>query len=147
MRTVTDAALHEVAADLVLVLIDDGSGKLIERSRVRNPRFLTASRDDAFGALSPERLAEHFASDKRLRVHGEHCAQYFSHVPERYAASMLVTQLTMAARTIGYIAALSFTPNKLFDEGQRKLLSIVSDRAAAAIENAKLYEDLQATFS
>jgi HD-GYP domain-containing protein (c-di-GMP phosphodiesterase class II) len=60
---------------------------------------------------------------------------------------MLVTHLLMGGRTIGYIAALSFTPQKAFDEGQRKLLSIVSDRAAAAIENAKLYEDLKGTFS
>jgi HD-GYP domain-containing protein (c-di-GMP phosphodiesterase class II) len=35
---------------------------------------------------------------------------------------------------------------KRFDEGQRKLLSIIGSRAAAAIENARLYEDLQATF-
>ncbi|HEX4351887.1 MAG TPA: HD-GYP domain-containing protein, partial [Polyangiales bacterium] len=41
----------------------------------------------------------------------------------------------------------SFSPRKTFDEGQRKLLSIVSDRAAAAIENAKLYENLKGTFS
>ena len=42
--------------------------------------------------------------------------------------------------------ALSFTPNCRFDEGKRKLLRIVGNRAAAAIENAKLYEDLKATF-
>ena len=35
---------------------------------------------------------------------------------------------------------------KRFDEGQRKLLRIVGSRAAAAIENARLYEDLRATF-
>jgi HD-GYP domain-containing protein (c-di-GMP phosphodiesterase class II) len=80
-------------------------------------------------------------------MHGERCVPFFASQPELPAVSMLATQLTMAGRTIGYIAALSFTPNKLFDEGQRKLLSIVSDRAAAAIENAKLYEDLKATFS
>ena len=39
-----------------------------------------------------------------------------------------------------------FTKGKRFDEGQRKLLSIVGSRAAAAIENARLYEDLRATF-
>jgi len=41
---------------------------------------------------------------------------------------------------------MSLTAAKRFDEGQRKLLSIVASRAAAAIENARLYEDLQATF-
>jgi HD-GYP domain-containing protein (c-di-GMP phosphodiesterase class II) len=35
---------------------------------------------------------------------------------------------------------------KRFDEGQRKLLQIVTNRASAAIENARLYEDLKATF-
>ncbi|MCA9582894.1 MAG: HD-GYP domain-containing protein, partial [Myxococcales bacterium] len=41
---------------------------------------------------------------------------------------------------------VSYTPKKKFDEGQRKMLTIVANRAAAAIENARLYEDLQATF-
>ena len=43
-------------------------------------------------------------------------------------------------------AVASFTKGKRFDEGQRKMLSIVASRAAAAIENARLYEDLRATF-
>ena len=147
MRNVTDAALHEAAADVVLVTLDDGSGSHFERARVVNPRFLTPLGDEAFGQLSQTQLAEHFAGDKKLRVHGERCLHYFSTEPALPIASMLVTHLTMAGRTIGYLAALSFTANKLFDEGQRKLLSIVSDRAAAAIENAKLYEDLKGTFS
>ena len=147
MRTVTDAALHEVAADVVVVLLDDGSGNVVERTRVRSPRLLSSLEDESFGALSAQRLAAHFAQDKRLRVHGERCAEYFRLEPERPVVSMLVTQLTVTGHAVGFIAALSFSPNKLFDEGQRKLLSIVSDRAAAAIENARLYEDLKATFS
>jgi response regulator RpfG family c-di-GMP phosphodiesterase len=147
MRNVTDAALHEVAADVVLVLLDDGSGSHFERARVVNPRFLTPLGDEAFGRVSQPLLAAHFAGDKKLRMHGERCLSYFETAPALPIASMLVTHLTMSGRTIGYLAALSFTANKLFDEGQRKLLSIVSDRAAAAIENAKLYEDLKGTFS
>jgi HD-GYP domain-containing protein (c-di-GMP phosphodiesterase class II) len=49
-------------------------------------------------------------------------------------------------RMIGFIFLASFTNGKRFDEGQRKLVSIIASRAAAAIENARLYEDLQATF-
>ena len=52
----------------------------------------------------------------------------------------------MKGRVVGWICVASFTKNKRFDEGQRKLLSIVGSRAAAAIENARLYEDLRATF-
>jgi putative nucleotidyltransferase with HDIG domain len=47
---------------------------------------------------------------------------------------------------MGFLAAASTQPVKRFEEGSRKLLSIVASRAAAAIENAKLYEDLQDTF-
>src|SRR5262249_31153989 len=46
----------------------------------------------------------------------------------------------------GFISVCSFTAGKRFDEGQRKLLSIIGSRAAAAIENARLYEELRATF-
>jgi len=49
-------------------------------------------------------------------------------------------------RLIGWLTVMSLTQGKRFDEGQRKLLSIIASRAAAAIENARLYEDLQATF-
>jgi response regulator RpfG family c-di-GMP phosphodiesterase len=144
MRNVTDAAIHEVDADLVSVWLQDGTGEFFERARVQNPRFAPAG---ATGMLSCARLVEHFADDKRLRVHGERCLPFFSTPPEIPLSSMLATQLTMSGRPIGFLAALSFTTNRIFDEGQRKLLSIVSDRAAAAIENAKLYEDLKATFS
>jgi len=147
MRTVTDAAIHEVYADLVMVLVDDGSGHWVERSRVRNPKFVHRSADADLGVLSVEKLAEHFALNHRLLVHGSHCVQFFVEEPAVVATSLLVTQLTSPSGTIGYIAALSYTPNRRFDEGQRKLLRIMSDRAAAAIDNARLYEDLKATFS
>jgi HD-GYP domain-containing protein (c-di-GMP phosphodiesterase class II) len=58
----------------------------------------------------------------------------------------MAVPLRVQNRLIGFIAVASFTPSKRFDEGQRKLLSIIGSRAAAAIENARLYEDLQATF-
>jgi HD-GYP domain-containing protein (c-di-GMP phosphodiesterase class II) len=147
MRTVTEAALHEVAADVVFVMLEDGSGKVVERTRVRNSGFSSTLQLSELGELSIAHLDRHFATDRRLRVHGERCRELFAVLPKQTPVSMLVTQLMMSSRNIGYIAALSLTPNKSFDEGQRKLLSIVSDRAAAAIENAKLYENLKATFS
>src|SRR5262249_47688429 len=54
--------------------------------------------------------------------------------------------LRVRERLVGFFVLASFTRGKKFDEGQRKLLSIIASRAAAAIENARLYEDLQATF-
>jgi HD-GYP domain-containing protein (c-di-GMP phosphodiesterase class II) len=60
--------------------------------------------------------------------------------------SLLAVPLRMKQRLLGFIAVASFSKTKRFDEGQRKLLAIVGSRAAAAIENARLYEDLRATF-
>src|SRR5690606_35711137 len=54
--------------------------------------------------------------------------------------------LSMRQRTMGFLGVVSYTRGKKFDEGQRKMLRMVANRAAAAIENAKLYEDLKATF-
>lgn len=41
--------------------------------------------------------------------------------------------------------AYSFVPERKFNEGQRKAISIIVSRAAALIENARLYENLKTT--
>jgi HD-GYP domain-containing protein (c-di-GMP phosphodiesterase class II) len=58
----------------------------------------------------------------------------------------MAVPLRIGARFMGFISLVSFTKSRRFEEGQRKLLSIIASRAAAAIENARLYQDLQDTF-
>jgi response regulator RpfG family c-di-GMP phosphodiesterase len=145
MRTVIGAAIDEVAADAVTVLLDDGQDGYFVRARVVNPAFVAPDFDP--GRISPERLGAYFKHERRLKIHGRQGLQFFDELPRgAELESMIVTRMTMSARTIGYMAVCSFTHGKLFDEGQRKLLRIVADRAAASIENAKLYEDMKATF-
>src|SRR5664279_2186149 len=72
--------------------------------------------------------------------------ELFRALPARQVQSVTIIALKARERLIGWIAAASITQSKRFDEGQRKLLSIIASRAAASIENARLYEDLQATF-
>jgi response regulator RpfG family c-di-GMP phosphodiesterase len=144
MGTVTDAAVHEVAADAVTILLDDGEGSFFERAREVNPDFRG---DGDFGELDWRALDAYFAEERPLRVHGSEGLAFFAQEPEALTLqSLLVTTLRVRNKTIGYLGAMSFTRGKKFDEGQRKLLSIVAGRAAAAIENAKLYEDLKGTF-
>src|SRR5207237_8754001 len=45
-------------------------------------------------------------------------------------------------RVIGMLNAYSYTRGYKFTEGQRKMLSVLANRAAVSIENARLYEDL-----
>src|SRR5208337_5573313 len=70
----------------------------------------------------------------------------FATPPVAPLISLVSVALRMKTRLLGWIAVASFTKQKRFNEGNRKLLSIVGSRAAAAIENARLYEDLRATF-
>ena len=78
--------------------------------------------------------------------HGARARELFAAHPSRQVQSITIIALKMRDRLLGWIAVVSLTASKRFDEGQRKLLSIIASRAAAAIENARLYEDLQATF-
>ncbi|MFK7992024.1 MAG: HD domain-containing phosphohydrolase [Sandaracinaceae bacterium] len=144
MRTVTDAAIHEVDADQVVVMLDDGEGHFYERACELHPDFRPRS---GVGGLNPETLAEHFVDSNNLRVSGPKAKHYLLDVPDDLTPnSFVATPLSMRQRVIGFLGVVSYTHGKNFDEGQRKLLRMVGNRAAAAIENAKLYEDLKATF-
>lgn len=153
IRTVTGAAIDEVNADVVMIMLDDGEGGFKEHSRVVHPeftqeRFPAYTGEKVFGTLSTDKLEQHFSEEHRLRADGERALRFFDTLPVGVElSSMVVTHLKMTGRTVGFMAACSFKPGRMFDEGHRKLLAIVSDRAAASIENANLYEDLQATFS
>lgn len=145
LRTVIDAAFDEVEADQVSILLDDGFGGFYERENLPHPRLRPGVN---LGHLDPDTLRAHFEDDKPLRVQGEAASSYFKEpIPEAPAVqSLAVTRLRARGAIIGFLAVASYTRGKRFDEGQRKLLHIVANRASAAIENAKLYEDLQATF-
>ena len=144
LQTITDAALHEVDADAVLVLLRDPEEGFFERAREVNPTF--NSRGE-IGALDPEALVTWFERERPLRVHGEECLPFFSQAPETdRPESFIATRLTVRTETIGFLCLISFTRGRRFDEAQRKLIQIVSNRASAAIENARLYEDLKLTF-
>ena len=144
MRTVTDAAIHEVDADQVVVLLDDGEGGYYERSCELHPDFRPRS---GVAKLNPIALHEYFEEGTALRAKGKDAHTYLSEIPPDITPhSFIATRLMMRQRIIGFLGVVSYTRGKHFDEGQRKLVRMVGNRAAAAIENAKLYEDLQATF-
>jgi response regulator RpfG family c-di-GMP phosphodiesterase len=145
VQTVVHAALDEVSGDVVFVLLENGEGGFFERQRAINPGFVREGFHP--GKLSVANLADHFQGDRRLKVHGRQGLAFFEELPRgAELASLMATRMVMSTRTIGYMAVCSFSQEKLFDEGQRKLLRMVADRAAASIENAQLYEDMKATF-
>jgi HD-GYP domain-containing protein (c-di-GMP phosphodiesterase class II) len=143
LATLGETALHELEGDLVSTWLDDGEGGVFERQRLVQP---TSTQKDIFGHLSARAIVEHFGSDATLLEQGVKGARFFEEPPELPPVSILAVPLKMKSRLLGFICVVSFSKTRRFDEGQRKLLSIVASRAAAAIENARLYEDLRATF-
>jgi response regulator RpfG family c-di-GMP phosphodiesterase len=144
LATVGDTGLHEIQGDLVSTWLDDGEGGYFERQRLVQSRAMGTSND--FGKLNPTAFVQHFAVDPMLLEHGQKGIRFFGTQPQVPLVSVLSVPLRIKQRFVGFIAVVSFTKTKRFDEGQRKLLAIVGSRAAAAIENARLYEDLRATF-
>lgn len=143
LSTLSDSALSEVRADVVATWLDDGEGGFFERG-VEYASGFGAQTDH--GALRPESIVRRLKKGDPIVEHGLRAADLYATPPPRPLSSIAIVPMKMRERLIGWLAVISLTPSKRFDEGQRKLLSIIASRAAAAIENARLYEDLQATF-
>ncbi len=187
LHTVTDAALHEIEADQVSVVLSDGMGGFFERARELHPAFAKhvedfladpelskaeyvrspARHDTASGSSASEAppppvdglaipllssldasaLLAYFAEDRPLRVHNAAAGPYLVVGDPAFAvASLMVTPLFARKKVVGFLGVLAYSRGKKFDEGQRKLLRMIATRASAAIDNARLYEDLKATF-
>jgi len=142
LSTVADSALLEMHADLLSTWLDD-SGSFFERQHIVSPQLKGPVE---IAALDPRALANHFAASPTLVEQGNKGMRFFSGPVHPALQSFTAVPLKMKQRLFGWIAVASVTTGKRFDEGQRKLLSIIGSRAAAAIENARLYEDLRATF-
>jgi response regulator RpfG family c-di-GMP phosphodiesterase len=142
LTTVGDSALNEIHADLVSTWLDDGEGGFFERQHIEQPGLELGP----LGAIHPQIVSDHLTQDQTLVEQGTNALKFFSVAPAAPVVSLMAVPLKIKRRLLGWVALASFNKATRFDEGHRKLLSIIGARAAAAIENARLYEDLQATF-
>lgn len=158
VQTLMTAAVHEVDADEAISFLANGEGGFEVRDSQLNPQF--TKRGLRF-IPNPQTLLERLSTQKHLRLQGPTILELGEHqnasnppgTQESEAASEPLVPISMMAfplevrnEPIGFLCVFSYTKGKLFDEGQRKLLRMITSRAAAAIENAKLYQDLKATF-
>jgi response regulator RpfG family c-di-GMP phosphodiesterase len=167
LATISDTALFELQGDLVSTWLDDGEGGYFERQRLLQssetargslrdpttdmppshsslPSGVSPGREH--GVIAPKAFIDYYAANSELLEQGARAVRFFSSPSGPPVVSLVSVPLRMKTRLLGWIAVASFTKQKRFNEGHRKLLSIVGSRAAAAIENARLYEDLRATF-
>ncbi len=143
VETVTTGGLTEVRADFVSTWLQNGEGGYFERKLGRAAHMPEIVFE---GIIDAAVVGTRLALDEFIAEHGPRAAALFAKQPAPAAESVVVVPLQMRSRLLGWIAVTSVTAHKRFDEGQRKLLSLIASRAAASIENAQLYENLQATF-
>ncbi len=143
LETMAESCLSEVHGDLVSTWLDDGEGGLFERQHIEGQGVPAGAQ---LGRLDPAAVLAQLKPDAFVLDQGTRGLRFFGEPPQIPLESLVVVPLRVQKKIAGFLAVASFTKLKKFDEGQRKLLSIIASRAAAAIENAKLYSDLQATF-
>jgi HD-GYP domain-containing protein (c-di-GMP phosphodiesterase class II) len=90
-----------------------------------------------------DELVGYFGRGSPILAHGVKANRFFTTVGgDRPLVSYTAVPLQVASRVIGMLNVYSFTRGKQFDESARKMLTILASRAAVAIENARLYDDL-----
>ncbi|MEJ7602527.1 MAG: HD domain-containing phosphohydrolase [Kofleriaceae bacterium] len=142
LDVVLRAALDEVKADVATLHLRGAAGTFEQRLKIvsatdASPRSGLPS--PAFGVL-----LEQFAQGVPILAHGGKASRYFteSSAPNELT-SFLAVPLQVRGSMVGVLDVFSFTPGKKFDEGHRKMLSVLASRAASAIDNARLYGELR----
>ena len=142
LDVILKAALRETSADAAtLFLRDVKTGAYQERVKLLGDEGGTKG-----GLPTPafDALVQRFGKGQPVISHGEPAGRFFL---EPHAGAELVSFLSVplqvASDVIGVVNVYSFTAGKRFDEGQRKMLTVLASRAAGAIDNARLYEDLR----
>src|SRR5262245_30084868 len=145
LDVVLHAALDEVKADVAtLHLLDSRSGKYEERVKLAAAETQSPSSlpSPAFSALTSQ-----FTSGTPILAHGGKAGRFFSEgAAPADLTSFVAVPLLVRGDLVGVLNVFSFTHGKKFDEGHRKMLSVLASRAASALDNARLYGELLASY-
>lgn len=141
LDVVLRSAIDEVKADIAtLHLLDPKTGDFEERVRLVSGEGHSVP-TPAFGVLT-----EQFAQGVPILAHGGRAARFFTESQaQEDLSSFVAVPLQVRGNMVGVMNVFSFTAGKKFDEGHRKMLAVLASRAASAIDNARLYNELYAS--
>ena len=144
LDTILKASVKETGADIAtLHLRDAKSGQYEERLKMLGG----ASSVERVPTPSFELLTERFDRGQTVVSHGDSASRFFAGAlggaDGKELVSFLSVPVQIGAYVQGVVNVYSFTRGKKFDEGHRKMLTVLSSRAATAIDNARLYDDLR----
>jgi response regulator RpfG family c-di-GMP phosphodiesterase len=121
---------------------DDSTGEFTLQSSQVHPDAPPGVQE---GKLDLEKVLREMEERKAVIAQAQAASDFFIRPPENLTAFM-GAPLVAREWTFGILTAHSATAGTRYMEGQRKLLTMLASRAAAAIDNARLYNNLQQTF-
>jgi response regulator RpfG family c-di-GMP phosphodiesterase len=141
LKLIVDLVRQNFDADGVSIIVGDPDhpGSYISRSGGGETRLDV--RSDA--------ILERMIAGDAVLAHGDDVGRWLESPDraERRVHSFMAAPLKIRGATFGLVGATSARREKRFTEGQRKGLAILGGRAANAIETARIYKNLQQTFT
>ena len=143
LESTLSAAIKNIGCDVAAVYIrEENVDDLRLASHLVHPDAPPGAQE---GRLDLVALLEEVKEKRAIIAQVPAANDYFIKAPDDLVAFMGVPLVTRE-RTFGLLTATSCTAGTRFMEGQRKLLSMLASRSAAAIDNATLFNNLQQTF-
>lgn len=134
LTAIVDTVHEQVAADRVSLMLFDGDA---HADRGAEPAIAKADLTPAGLAISGAQI-----------INGGRIFEYLAESPHTETVdSMLVTPLSRGGERFGVLLAVREDGRRGFTEGERKLLTIIADRAAVAVQNAALFNTLERSFT
>ena len=121
------ATLDESSGDVAsLHLQDPKTSAYVERIKLTSEGF-TPIPEGHMPSLQLSELQGHLAAGRPILAHGASALRFFSSTsPKHPLVSYVALPLQVAGRLIGMLNVFSFTPTLKFDEGARKMLSVLA---------------------
>jgi len=143
LDVILHAALDEMDGDVATLHLQSPiNGSYEERLRLVRDNHDQVKRSAMPTPNLPE-LLNAYKTGRPILAHGVKANRFFgTSGADKQLVSYSSVPLQIASRIVGMLNVFSFTRGKKFDEGQRKMLSVLASRAATAIDNARLYDDL-----
>ena len=142
LDVILNVALDESAADAVSLSLTQPNSIIVDRQIVK----LAGSVGERTRTLlqDPDRHAIYSSFLVGQAVIGDRnsTANFFAGANTEQLKSFAAVPLRVSGQLIGSLHIYSFSDGKSFNEGTRKMLSVLASRAAMSIKNAQYYEDL-----
>ncbi|MFO8057337.1 MAG: response regulator [bacterium] len=151
LSMILETTKNELDADATSLILEEDENAEYNLPPEKKPgvRLYSEPADapEYFGEIDYNTLFNWFSENPFLISNTPKLKRFFKSPPERKGLnSFLSVPLKVRDQILGAVNAYSFKKSYRFTEGQAKLLIILASRAAQAIENARLFENLQLTF-